>query len=167
MAPGLGPGVPEPERRLRVEGTAALVPAAAPELEVEVAAVRVAGLAHRADALAGGDLVALAEGRGLGEVHVGVVDVRGRAVDDDVVAGGPVIAAVLHAPRTRGHQLLAALRKDVVTLVRPPATAGPVLCSGAAVVVATADREDVRVEIEGVPLGVRGRCAAGKRAIGP
>src|SRR5215210_7920444 len=163
----LAPGVPGQQRRQGVERAPALVPArSAPDLEVEMAAARVAGLADRADLLARVHTVPGPERRRLREVHVGVVERGSPAVDHDVVAGRPVIPRVLHPPAAGRDHAGAAAGEDVVALVRvagaPRAEAG----ARAAEVVPPADGEDVVVEVEGVALEVLGLGAAGHLAVG-
>src|SRR3954468_10882617 len=95
--------IPALQERRRVEEVAALVPAGRrPDLEVEVAAARVAGIADVADPLAGADYLPLAEQRRLAQVHVDEVEAGGAAVDHDVVAGRALVAGVLDPPPARG-----------------------------------------------------------------
>src|SRR5829696_5619615 len=166
MAASLRPAIPCLQGGQRAERTAAVVPARlVPELEVEMAAPGVTGVAHRADRLAGVDAVALSEGGGLVEVHVDVVDLGPVAVDDEVVAGGGVVLLELNAAAARGHHASAARGHHVLALVDVSGAARAESRAGAAVVVAPADREDVVVEVEGVALDVARPGAARLRAV--
>src|SRR5688500_19905250 len=121
---------------------------------MQVAAASIAAVADRADRLARVDAVARAERRGLVEVHVGVVDVGAVAVDHEVVARCGVVLLELHAAAAGGHHAGPAAGEEVVALVRVAGAARPEPRTGAAELVATADGEDVVVEIEGVALDV-------------
>src|SRR5215207_8451814 len=121
MAASLCPAIPRLQGRQRIERLAAVVPARrVPELEVEVAAASVAAVADRTDRLTRVHAVALAEGGGLVEVHVDVVEVGAVAVDHDVVPCGGVELLELDAPAARGHHSGSALGEDVVALVAVP-----------------------------------------------
>src|SRR5215213_950784 len=144
MPASLRPAIPSLQGRQRVERLSAVVPAwGAPELEVEVAAPRVAAVADGADRLPRVHAVPLAERGGLVEVHVHVIDVGAVAIDHDVVARGRVVLLKLDAAAAGGRHTRAALGHHVLPLVAVPGAAGAEAGAGAAVVMPAADREEV------------------------
>ena len=105
----------------RVHGTA--MP---PDLEVKVAAdgAGVAGLSHRADALAGEDASAPPDDRGTPQVGIEVAAALAGAVDEDEVAvQDRVETGASHAAAAHGEQPRATGSDYVEPLMRPPAAA--------------------------------------------
>jgi hypothetical protein len=134
------------------------------DLEVEVAAdgAGVAGLADRADSLAGPDpIAAVDEGRS-DQVGVEVAAVLALAVDQQVVAvEDRVIADPQNAAGRRGDKGRAAGGDDVEAFVGAAAVAGGAeLADRAAGPVRAIDREDVVVERS---RAVAGRCCGCSR----
>ena len=133
----------------RVDRAAALVPAGCgPDLEVQVAAGGVAGLADDADRLAGADGVAGLQRRGFGQVHVDEVVGGALAVDDDVVAGGALEAGVLDAAAAGGDERRAAAGHHVLALVGVAGAGGAEAAGAEAEFVGAEQREGVAVEGE-------------------
>src|SRR5262249_25543504 len=97
------------------------------------------------------------------QVHVDVVDVVVGAVDDDVVAGGALELRGLDGAAAGRDELRAAVRHDVLALVRVTGAAG---AEAVAVGVLRAQRELVEVQVERVALRIRHPGAAGDLAGG-
>src|SRR5919107_3340771 len=167
MPASLRPAIPSLQGRQRIERLPAVVPAqSAPQLEVEVATPGVAAVADGTDRLPRVNAVALAEGGRLVEVHVDVVDVRAVAIDHDVVARRRVVLLELDAATAGGHHARAALGHHVLALVAVPRAARAEVRAGTAEVVASADGEDVVVEVERVTVHVARLSALGLGAVG-
>jgi hypothetical protein len=110
--------LPGTQLRKRVEGPAALVPARRrPELEVQMAALCVAALSHRADLRARRHRSARPEERRPLQVHVGVIDIRSCSIDHDVVPRGCLVAGVADPACPGGQQRRSAAGEHVVSLV--------------------------------------------------
>ena len=115
---------------------------------MQVARARSPGAADDPDLLPGVDAVPGLERRRLREVQVSLIaDAFGVRRDRDVVAGGALVAASPHDASARSDELDAAVGHHVLALMPTAAAEAP--CAHAVDVLA-ADREDERVEIEGV-----------------
>jgi hypothetical protein len=139
------------------------------DLEVEVAADgdRVAGLPHRADALADVDALATVDQSWARHVGVEVGAVLAFAVDQQVVAvEDRVVARLQHLSVSYGYKGRAAGGDDVEALMGAAAAAGrPEFADVATGTVRAVDREDVVVvgeaAVAGDDAGV-GRCDEGR-----
>jgi hypothetical protein len=154
--------VPAKQQRLWVDR-----PVAGVDLEMEVTAdgAGVAGLADRADSLAGVDAVAAVERRRARQVGVEVAAPLPFAVDRQVVAvEHRVVAGLQDAAAAYGDQRRAAGGDDVEALVDPPAAARRAeLADRATGAVRALDREDVvAVEQTTVVDGASGGCRKGE-----
>ncbi len=123
------------------------------DLEVQMAADRdrVAGLPHRADALAGVDAPAAVDQGRAGHVGVEVGAILAFAVDQQVVAvEDRVIAGLQNPAAADGYQRRAAGGDDVKALVGAAAAAGgaELAADRTAGAVRALDGEDVAVEDE-------------------
>src|SRR5215207_1637399 len=117
--------IPAQQRRQRVDRGAAVVPAGSgPDLEVQMAGARAAGVADDAEHLAGLDPLASAHDRGLAQVRVHVAFAGYRVLDHEVVARTGMPSAHRHDAAARRDERRAARGHDVLALVGVAGPAG-------------------------------------------
>ena len=158
------------QQRQRVDRVAAGVPAAHPDLEVQVRARRAPGGPHLGHRLARRDPLAGLDGdRAAAQVHEHVVAILAVPVDHHVPARSvALVAHELDAACVRRHDGRPLGRRDVLTLMAVAGAAGAEARVRAAEVVGARDGEDVaglagRRRRSGLPMGAPLACRAPAR----